>query len=92
MMYGDHIELVTDDMRADAMTARDKIVALQNERSALRLALSVALPVLEQHEPRLHRLIVSAVGYGPMKQEPSIEKQMTAHGIFKVIEGGRTKS
>jgi hypothetical protein len=83
------VEIVTEEMRATYREAHDKIIALQNEISKLRLALSCALPVVEIHEPKLHRLIVTAVGYGPMPSVPSVETQMERHGLVLVVDNER---
>ena len=63
------IEIVTDDMRAICLEARSEIIRLREELTRkdieqlrLRLALSVAYPVLKKYTPHLATLILAAVG------------------------------
>lgn len=69
------IEIVTDDMRAICLEARSEIIRLREELTRkdieqlrLRLALSVAYPVLKKYTPHLATLILAAVG------DPTINK------------------
>jgi len=62
------VEIVTDDMRAACLEAREEIIRLTEElrrrnveQLRLRLALSVAFPVLKEYAPHLATLIYAAV-------------------------------
>lgn len=84
-------ELVTPQMRADALAARDIIIDQANQISKLRMALSCTLPVVEIYEPKLHRLIVAAVGYGPMPDE-RVTEQVREHGICLVVDNSKQRT